>query len=185
MKRTDPGGHGDGSAWSAPVAVEDVPETGLRIALAADGRTRATVAKLADLRELPRLEATFELARHGRGGLHVVGAVSATVGQTCVVTLDPIENEIEENIDLVFAPAPASIAEIGGSVEDLPLDGPEPLSGGVIDLGAIATEFLILAIDPYPRKPGAVFEPPDVADDSDHPFAALAVLKKHQAGERS
>src|SRR5438105_13814612 len=104
MKRTGPGRNGAGSAWSAPVAVEDVPETGLRIALAADERTRAAVAKLADLRELPRFEARFELARHGRDSLHLVGTVSATVGQTCVVTLDPIENEIEENIDLVFAP---------------------------------------------------------------------------------
>ena len=70
------------------------------------------------------------------------------------------------------------IAEAGGSVEEVSLDGPEPLAGGAVDLGAIATEFLILAIDPYPRKPGAVFEPPDVGDDSDQPFAALAALKK-------
>ena len=161
-----------------PVAVADVPETGFRVALAADERTRDSVAKLADLRALPRFEATFELARHGLGGLHLLGALSATVGQTCVLTLDPIENEVEENIDLVFAPAPTSIAESSGSVEEVPIDGPEPLTGGAIDLGAIATEFLILALDPYPRKPGAVFEPPDVPDDSDHPFAALAVLKK-------
>ena len=35
-------------------------------------------------------------------------------------------------------------------------EGPETLHGGVVDLGAVATEFLILGIDPYPRKPGAV-----------------------------
>ena len=35
-----------------------------------------------------------------------------------------------------------------------------------------------LAIDPYPRKPGAVFEPRVEADDpEDHPFAALKALK--------
>ena len=72
----------------------------------------------------------------------------------------------------------SSIAVATGSVEEVPLDGPEPLTGGVIDLGVIATEFLILAIDPYPRKPGAVFEAPDAPDDSDQPFAALAALKK-------
>jgi hypothetical protein len=177
MKR-NPAHSDDGLAWSVPVAVADVPETGLRVALAADERTRDSVAKLADLRALPRFEATFELVRHGLGGLHLLGALSATVGQTCVLTLDPIENEVEENIDLVFAPAPTAIAEAGGSAEEGSLDGPEPLAGGAIDLGAIATEFLILAIDPYPRKTGAVFEAPDVADDSDHPFAALAALKK-------
>ncbi len=34
------------------------------------------------------------------------------------------------------------------------------------------------AIDPYPRKPDAVFEPPVVAaDPEDHPFAALKALQ--------
>ena len=28
------------------------------------------------------------------------------------------------------------------------------LVGGTVDLGAIATEFLILGLDPYPRKTG-------------------------------
>ena len=50
---------------------------------------------------------------------------------------------------------------------------------GAVDLGAIATEFLLLGIDPYPRKPGAVFDAPVAEDDpSSHPFAALAALKK-------
>ena len=43
-------------------------------------------------------------------------------------------------------------------------DEPEPLVDGVADLGAAATEFLLLAIDPYPRKPDAVFEPPKTED---------------------
>jgi uncharacterized metal-binding protein YceD (DUF177 family) len=177
MKRRNHAHSDSSSAWSMPIAVADVPETGFRVALSADERTRLSVAKLADLRALPRFEARFELARHGRGGLHLVGTLSATVAQICVLTLEPIENEVEENIDLVFAPPATSIAKATGSVE-VPLDGPEPVTGGAIDLGTIATEFLILAIDPYPRKPGAVFEAPDAPDDSDQPFAALAALKK-------
>jgi uncharacterized metal-binding protein YceD (DUF177 family) len=176
MKRTNhQRSHAD-SAWSLPIALEDVPETGLRLALVADERIRALVAKLADLRALPRLEATFELTRHGSEGLHVVGTLSATVGQTCVVTLDPIENEIEETIDLIFAPAQAAIA-VSTGIEDVAVEAPDPLTGGMVDLGAIATEFLMLAIDPYPRKPGAMFEPPAPPDDSSNPFAALAALK--------
>ena len=62
-------------------------------------------------------------------------------------------------------------------------DGPEPLLDGRIDLGAIATEFLVLGIDPHPRKQGAVFEPPAIEDDrAEHPFAALAALKKGEGG---
>jgi hypothetical protein len=48
----------------------------------------------------------------------------------------------------------------------------------VVDLGAIASEFLILGIDPYPRKPGVVFEPNLEREAGASPFAALAALKK-------
>jgi hypothetical protein len=61
-------------------------------------------------------------------------------------------------------------------------DAPEPLVGGVVDLGLLATEFLALGIDPYPRKSGAEFTAPAAADDDPKPFAALAALKNKQGG---
>jgi hypothetical protein len=99
------------------------------------------------------------------------------------VTLDPIENDIDEPIDQLFAPA-EQISALADLVEDdteseveIP-DPPEPIVGGVIDLGRLATDALFLGVDPYPRKAGAVFEPPVTADDpEDHPFAALKALK--------
>jgi uncharacterized metal-binding protein YceD (DUF177 family) len=169
--------------WSVPVAVSDVPEAGRHLDLVADPQTRAAIAKLAGVTAVARLAASFDVALRGRGGLHVVGNVSATVGQTCVVTLDPVENEIEEPIDLVFVPATAMSPSDHAEVEVTPEDAPEPLIDGRVDLGAIATEFLLLAIDPYPRKPGAVFQPPASGDDAAHPFAALSALKKGD-GER-
>jgi uncharacterized protein DUF177 involved in 23S rRNA accumulation len=113
--------------------------------------------------------------------------VSATVGQTCVVTLEPIDNEIEEAVDLTFAPAAAAAAsapdESGTRTRMAADDAPEPLLGGVVDLGVVATEFLTLGIDPYPRKSGAEFAAPATGDgDAAHPFAALAALKKGQGG---
>jgi uncharacterized metal-binding protein YceD (DUF177 family) len=171
--------------WSVPLAVSEVPETGRHIDLVADEATRAALARLAGLTDLPRLAASFDVAPHGRGGLLVVGRVSATVEQTCVVTLEPIENDIDEAIELVFAPASALPPALAGGEVEVPVeDAPEPLVGGQIDLGAIATEFLILAIDPYPRKPDAVFQPPPGGDDSAHPFAALAALKGERGGKR-
>ena len=35
-------------------------------------------------------------------------------------------------------------------------DAPDPIVDGKIDLGALAAEFMILGLDPYPRKPGVV-----------------------------
>lgn len=164
--------------WSVTVAVSEVPESGRQIGLVAEEPVRSAVARLAGLDALPRLEAIFDLTPHGRGGLHVVGRVSATVGQTCVVTLEPIENEIDEPIDVVFTPdAAPPRGAAGDEFEAASDDVPEPMVGGSVDLGAIATEFLLLAIDPYPRKPGAEFQPPVTEDDSAHPFAPLSALK--------
>jgi uncharacterized metal-binding protein YceD (DUF177 family) len=165
--------------WSVPVAVHDVPETGRRFDLLADEATRRDIAALAGLRALPRLSATFDVVRHGRDGLRVVGAVSARVGQTCVVTLEPIENDIEEAVDLVFAPSREQATDDRSRAAH---DAPEALINGTLDLGAVAVEFLVLGIDPYPRKPGAVFDAPPTGDAGAHPFAALAALKKGQGG---
>lgn len=164
--------------WQVPVAVEDVAETGARFDLAADAQVRAAVARMAGLRDLPRLEANFDVTRRGPG-LHVAGRVSATVGQVCVVTLEPLVNEVEEAIDLVFAPQPPAEREDGEvGTRGESADETEPLVGGLVDLGALAIEFLILGLDPYPRKPGAVFQPPPEAKPDQTPFAALASLRK-------
>jgi uncharacterized metal-binding protein YceD (DUF177 family) len=168
--------HSHDRPWSVPVAANEVPDAGRHFELIADEHVRAAVAKLAGLRALPRLTASFDVSRYGRDGLRVIGHVSATVGQVCVVTLEPMEEELEEPVDLMFSPQRAAVRaeEVEVTVED----APEPLVDGVVDLGAIATEFLILGINPYPRKPDAEFQPPATGDDAGHPFAALAALKK-------
>jgi len=169
---------GAASPWHLPVAVEDVPELGEHFDLTADSQVRAAIAKAAGLRDLTRLEANFDVNRQ-RGGLRVIGRIAATVGQTCVVTLEPVANEVAEDVDLLFAPQ-ASVAESGGAAirpEGSKYDV-EPLIGEVVDLGALATEFLVLGLDPYPRKPGAVFESPEETAAGDGPFSALAALQK-------
>jgi hypothetical protein len=150
--------------------------------LAADEATRAAVARSIGLRALPRLEAGFDVTRHGRDGLRVVGTVSASIGQTCVVTLEEIDSEVQEPVDLTFMPTTADMTATEGGSKVASDDGPEPLVGGVVDLGIVATEFLILGIDPYPRKSDAIFAAPPADDGSGHPFAALAALKKGQGG---
>ncbi len=164
--------------WQVPVAVEDVAETGARFDLVANAQVRAAAARMAGLRDLPRLEANFDVTRRGTG-LHVAGRVSATVGQLCVVTLDPLVNEVEEAIDLLFVPQPTAEREDGKvGTRGESVDETEPLIGGRVDLGALAIEFLILGLDPYPRKPGAAFQPPPGAKPDESPFAALASLRK-------
>src|SRR6202046_4862800 len=88
--------------WHVPVALDDVPEEGRHFDLAADADTRAAVARMAGLRDLPRCEAVFDVPRSARFGLHVAGRVWPPAGQTCVVSLEPLANEVTEDIDLLF-----------------------------------------------------------------------------------
>jgi hypothetical protein len=178
--------------WQVPIALEDIDEAGRHVDLVADSNVRAAVARTAGLRDLPRLEASFDLKRHGASGLHVVGRVSATVGQNCVVTLEPLTNEVDEDVDLLFVPPPRPVA--GKAAEPAEMseapprrrtqagDEPEPLIDGSVDLGGLAIEFLILGLDPYPRKPGAVFQAPQDVTPEAGPFAALAKLSKGRDG---
>jgi hypothetical protein len=170
--------------WTVPVAVEEIPETGLHMDIEASAEVRAAVAKLAGLRDLPQLAATFDLTRLG-ASVRVIGQVTARVGQTCVVTLEPIENRVEEAVDLRFSPAVAALpSEIEAKTAKAEEEPPEPLVGGILDLGAVATEFLLLGIDPYPRKADAKFAPPARDDEGAHPFAALAALKNRPGGDQ-
>jgi hypothetical protein len=171
------------SPWTVPVAVEDIPDSGLHLEIEAPAETRAAVAEVAGLRELPSLSAVFDLDRQG-AVVQVHGQVNARVGQTCVVTLEPLESTLEEPIDVRFAPAVGedTAVRVGGKHKGGKDEPPEPLIDGKLDLGALATEFLMLGIDPYPRKAGAKFAPPKVEEVAEHPFAALAALKKRGSG---
>jgi uncharacterized metal-binding protein YceD (DUF177 family) len=172
--------------WSRRVALADVPDEGLHVAMEADADARATLARTAGLRDLPRLEANFDIRRKG-SGLHIEGEIIAIVGQNCVVTLDPIEKTLHESVDLVFAPdASGLLGDQDGeaSIGMTDAEPPESLVGGIVDLGAIATEYFLLGIDPYPRKEGAVFEEPAHQEPAESPFAALASLRKPPLGRK-
>jgi uncharacterized metal-binding protein YceD (DUF177 family) len=174
--------------WRASVPVAQIPDTGLHRELEADQTTRLAIAEAAGLREVMSARASFDLARRSGGRVHVEGRLQARVGQTCVVTLDPIENDIDEEIDLIFAPS-EQIPEIAAAADDdadevvQVADQPEPFENGIIDIGRLATDMLYLAIDPYPRKEGATFELKIAdADPEDHPFAALRTLRSESDG---
>ncbi len=169
--------------WRAIVAVAEISESaGLHRDIEAGDTERQQIAATAGLRELPRFGASFDLVHASGGLIHVSGRVRAQVGQTCVVTLEPLTSEFDEAIDVTFAPEVRETAAAkdphDGNEDPLGEDPPEPIVNGEIDLGALATEFLLLGLDPYPRKPDAVFEPlVQPVDPADHPFAALAALK--------
>ncbi len=97
-----------------------------------------------------------------------------------MLTLEPVDEHVTEEISVTFLPAdeieaPSPDDEIEIRVDEE--DGPEPLDGRNVDVGALVAEHVAVGLDPYPRAPGAVFEPhieddPE-ADKPPSPFAAL------------
>ena len=168
------------SPWSVPVTLEEIPETGLHREIEAPAEARAAIAKLAGLRELPRCRppSIWRAAARGRWSAAACRRASARPASS---RLDPIENALDEPIEIVFAPAAAAAAAPASRPRRRsmrPTISRKPSIDGKLDLGALASEFLMLGIDPYPRKPGVEFAPPKVEDGGEHPFAALAALKK-------
>src|SRR5437764_6977688 len=128
--------------WSATIRLDEIAETGRHVELEASEEVRAALAKPAGVDAIERLVARFDLTPRGRDRLYVSGEVSGTVRQTCVVTLDPVTNEIDEPIDIDFAP-PREPRENAAEIDidaASPNDEVEPLIANAVDLGLLATE---------------------------------------------
>ena len=167
----------DPRSWSHPVAAAKLPPDGVELTLAPGEEIRAGLARQAGVLAVPVLVAKLKVSSDGHGGAEVEGGLEAVVRQTCVVSLEPFDNRVSEPIGVRFSPASAARPESG--TIDVGLENPpDLLTDGVIDLAAVVAEHLTLAIDPYPRKPGAVFKPPKQdGDKGESPFAALKKLK--------
>jgi len=172
--------------FSRVIAVEHVPEAGTDIAIEANAEERAGLAACDGLAAIGALEARFHVAPRSGKRFNVSGRVSASVMQTCVVTLEPFESTIAEDVNVDFAPtADLPKPEAVKTREQAPRaeeeeDLPDEIIDGKIDLGALAAEFLALALDPYPRKPGARFDGllTEKPQERESPFAILRGLDK-------
>jgi uncharacterized metal-binding protein YceD (DUF177 family) len=169
----------DEMPWSQPIEVAGLPPEGRTYELVPDEATRERLAAVANVVAIASLKVSLLARPLGEDGAEVTGSLRGVVRQTCVVSLEEFDNKIAESIAVDFAAEVQSKAETDDEeeIEDLP----DPIVDGKIDLGALATEFLILAIDPYPRKPGAALEVKDVPEESPeprrNPFEQLSGLK--------
>ncbi len=166
--------------WNHPLIVADIPEEGEDLTLVPDEETRTALARFSNVIAVPKLSARLHLLPDGAGGAVLTGELDATVRQNCVVSLEPFDNKVHEEIAVRFAPEGAAVAKADPDIDPEASDPSDAIKNGIIDLGAVVAEFLVLGIDPYPRKPGAVFTPLQEpgAEAGDKPFAALAKLKK-------
>lgn len=159
--------------------------TGLTRLLEPDAETRARIARALDLQALDAFTAELKVEPTTTGWT-LSGRVRADVVQTCGLTLEPLPATVDErfSVGLVEGPAPEpdqDDVEIDLEMVD---DSPDYIEDGRIDLGQYAVEQLSLALDPFPRKPGAVFVQPEEPGEIS-PFAVLKAMQDKKATDES
>jgi len=176
--------------FSVIVALDSIGEDDRSIDLSANEDERAALTRRFGLVSIDSFSAHVVLSWLKPGKvLSVKGRISAHVTQSCVITLDPVPAEIDEEIDLVFSQNPERTADIIDPNEAEMLDGEE------IDTGEVVSEELSLSLNPYPRRadidagsvelgPGARLLSEEAAQEDaretvkkNNPFEALAALK--------
>ena len=155
--------------FSHPIRVDDIPDRGMDITIDVPETDRKRLAKVFNLADIASLTGHFALKRKGREVI-AKGEVKAHIQQICVVSLDPFETDVLEEVDLRFSPDAPDLDD-----EEAPLDSPDPIVNGMIDLGSLVAEFLALSLDPYPRKPGVEFSF-ELDTEDEHPCSALKTL---------
>ena len=150
---------------------------------------RAALAKRFGFLGLPDFSARVTVDRRPGGQVVVEGLLRGRIVQACILSLDPVTQELDDAFRLVFAEdvTEERDPESGDALLNAQGDAPEPLVGNMLDVGEIVAEQLSLTADPYPRRPGIKLE--DVMpkpkggarraapEQRRHPFAALAALK--------
>lgn len=171
--------------FSRPIRADQVGREPKRRRIEANVAERARLAERLGLAELNRLVADVELRRRGGGRIELAGELEAELVQLCVVTLEPVPASIRESFATAFMELPEGVEEAAESVISLDqTEPPEPIRDGSLDLGEAVVQQLAVAIDPYPRAPGAVADWPGKESEGQaesagrRPFAGLKMTPK-------
>ena len=168
----------DSPPWSHVVPWSSLGAGERRLRLSPDGETRGRLARFLAVERLDRLEAEVTV-RGWSDGMEIEGRVTGTARRTCGVTLDQFDEEVDTPIAVravpIGSPHAPSVAD-GEVVIDLDADDPpDVVDADQVDVAGYITEIFALALDPFPRKPGAVFAPPPESAPPS-PFAVLQTL---------
>lgn len=162
--------------FSRPFAIESLGHERVTRRLEASPAERAALARRFGLLALDRLEAEVTLRWAAGGVLRLEGRLRAEATQRCVATLEPVPQSIDESFSVAYSRQAGAEQAAGDEEAGLHPDAPEPLPAEGLDLGEEVAQALSLALDPYPRAPGASPELP-ADEEGGGPFAALKGFK--------
>ena len=186
------------------VDLERMGVGGAALEIAASEGERVALAKRFGFLGLPAFSARVTVDRRTGGQVVVEGRLRGKIVQACILTLEPVTQDLDETFRIVFRQDAQDERdpESGEAVLSAQADAPEPLTGNLLDVGEIVAEQLSLAADPYPRRPGVTLEdvmpkaregvrrggrPPKGehrGDQRRHPFAGLAALRDKPRRDR-
>lgn len=163
-----------------PQTLSALPDAGLDVTIEAKPAEMPGLADFLDVESVFFVRAVLHLVRWRREGVRVTGTIIAHLRQSCVVTLEPVDANLNLTLDRKFLPN-AMLARDADPHEHVinpnGEDPPDPLPHS-LDLGEMVAEELALNVDPYPRRPGVeVDEPVEIAPiGPESPFGALKDL---------
>ena len=155
-----------------PLTLAHVPAEGQTLRLEADAAVRARLAERMGLLALHTLSAELQLRPEPEGCIGVRGRLHAEVEQACVVSLEPVAQRIDEPVAWRLLPAGMEPTDGDDDPDDIETEA------GIADLGEALAQQLSLALDPYPRAPGAELPAEYGPDAASGPFAALSRLRR-------
>lgn len=160
----------DSPEFSCTVHAADLGSEPHELSLRPNAAECVLLARRFELFALDRLEAAIELRRRPNGDVLASGNIDADVTQRCVVTLEPVKKRVQAGFRRLYVAA--TDVELGVSEEE----DWEPLADG-LDAGELVAQEFGLALDPFPRAPGATFDQSD-GDPPVNPFAVLRRLRQ-------
>lgn len=171
--------------FSRPV---DLTKPVATMSIAAEPGERAALARRMGVLAIDTLRADLRLEilpGPDSPRLRLSGRLQAALQQACVVTLEPVAATIDEAFTVIYAGGVEDSEEIAiDPASDDAWD--EPWPGDTLDVGEAVAQQLALAIDPYPRAPGAAAAAAAPAADPEptrsRPFAALSSMVKDRQG---
>jgi uncharacterized metal-binding protein YceD (DUF177 family) len=157
------------------------------VLLEPDAEARRAIAAEVGAQVLRKLRFEGVLRPEGKQDWRLEAKLGVTAVQPCVVTLEPVTTRIDVPVLRSYR---ADVADPDADEIEMPDDDTvEPLPA-TLDLLALITEAVALALPDYPRAPGvelgpAQFAAPGVApmtDEDTKPLAGLAALRDKLLG---
>ena len=167
------------------VAIKEIGDRDKHFTRRATDAERAALAAALNLLSCDELAAEFTIRPRALGCYRLQGSMRAHLIQACIVSLEPVPADLEEDFDVEYRPAEL-VEQAPPATDRAVLDGRdvEPIDGNRLDAGRIIFEHFSAALDPYPRKEGAEFHWEEKVDAnvSGEPINPFAVLKSLALG---